>query len=171
MRCAPYCHHACSTRLERQKRTNAVHRSVASAKGLWRTNVRYATKRTSLFRHVVARLGGKTVLLTDTDGTCSDPAMVSDGRLALNGRVSGQQTGEDGAAVYKAWTNERIRRHWKLLCVKTRARVRGRPLTHCQILAAMFGDVLFRLTMADNRSIKNWWLEWTTSSKSWANDG
>ena len=72
--------------------------------------------------------------------------------------------------VYKAWTNGRIRRYWKLPAQKTEARVRRlrwtqelsrRPTTHCQILVAMFGDVPFEETRLSNlgriiRHIAEW---------------
>ena len=45
----PYCHHAYSTRRQRQRRTNAAHRSAAFVTGLRKTNTRYATKRAALF--------------------------------------------------------------------------------------------------------------------------
>ena len=139
----PYCHHVYSTRQERQRRINAVHRSAASAKGLWKTDARYVTKRAALLAHVVGPIlsGAETALHTDTVSKSFDQTIASDGRLALNGRASRKQTGEDGVVVYKAWTDEEIRRHWKPAWMKTEARVRilrwtpelsRRPLTHCQ---------------------------------------
>ena len=158
----PYCHPAYSTRQERQRRINAVHRSAAFAKGLRKTNARYTTKRAALLAHVVGPIlsGAEAVLYTDTDWTIFDQTMASYGRRALNGRASGKQTREDGQVVYKAWTNEKIRRFWRLPCAKTEARVRRlrwmqelsrRPTTHCQIIAAMFGDVPFEEPRVSNQ--------------------
>ena len=86
------CH---STRQERQRRMNAVHRSAACAKGLWKTNARYATKRAALLAHVVGPIlsGAEAVLHTDTDWITFDQTIASYGRRALNGRAFGQADG------------------------------------------------------------------------------
>ena len=127
----PYCHHAHSTRLERHSRINAVHRSAAS------------TKRT-MEDHCQARdeESGTPCSRGWSDSLGSRDTLTRTGNASIKrwlAIVASHSTEEHRAnrqgkmvlwCIYRAWTNEKIRRHWKLPCAKIEARVRRLRWTH-----------------------------------------
>ena len=127
--------------------------------GLWRANTSYSTKRSALLAHVVGPLlsAAETVLYTSSEWKKFDRTICMYARRALNGRATTKTANPDGTIKYRSWTNERVRKFWRLPTAQTEAIVRRlkwaqelsvRPLVNCQALAAMLGDVPFEGTRA-----------------------
>ena len=151
----PYCHFKFVAHKECLRRICAVKRSAPAACGLWRANTSHTTKRSALLAHVVGPLLSaiETVLYTSSEWKKFDRTICMYARRALNGRATTKTANPDGTITYRSWTNERVRKFWRLPTAQTEARVRRlkwaqelsvRPQIHCQVLPAMFGDVHLR---------------------------
>ena len=106
----------------------------------------------ALLAHVVGPLlsAAETVLYNSSEWKKFDRTICLYARRALNGRATTKTASRDGTITYRSWTNERVRKFWRLPTAQTEARVRRlkwaqelsvRPQIHCQVLAAMFGGV------------------------------
>ena len=157
----PYCHHQYKAHLERERRIAAGRKSAPAAFGLWRSDAAYTTKRSALIAHVVGPLlsAAEAVLYGDSDWAKFDRIVAQYGRRALNGRATTKTLGSNGEILFRSWSNEKVRRYWRLPCTRTEGRVRRlkwlqevseRPQVHCQVLAALFGDTLHGPTGASN---------------------
>ena len=164
----PCCHHAYSTRQERQRRINGASQRSLCPRTMEdkRPGTQQREQHSSLTW--LARFSREpkqyfSLTMTGKPSTKRSPAMVA-AHSTEGLRASRRE--KTGVVVFKAWTNERIRRYWKLPCAKTEARVRKlrwtnelsrRPTTHCHILAAIFCDVPFRdQTRAGSHDITGW---------------
>ena len=101
----------------------------------------------------------ETVLCGDSDWAKFDRIVAQYGRRALKGHATAKTLGTNGEILFRPWSNEKVRRHWRLPSTRTEARVRRlkwpqevseRPQIHCQVLAALFGDTLHGPTGASN---------------------
>ena len=122
----PYCHHQYKAHLERDRRIASVKKSAPAVFGLWRSDAGYTTKRTALIAHVVGPLlsAAETVLYGDSDWAKFDRIVAQYGRRALKGRATAKKLGCNGAILFMSWSNEKVRRHWRLPRARTEARVR-----------------------------------------------
>ena len=156
-----YCHYKLLAHLECQRRIRGVKNSAPVAHGLWRASTCYTTKRSALLAHVVGPImsAAEAILYSASDWGLFDKLIAQYGRRALNGQATEKIPQPDGTTRYRAWTNEKVWRHWRLHKASTEARVRRlkwlqeiseRPQVHCQILAALFGDIPFESTRACN---------------------
>ena len=124
------------------------------ARGLWAIESQHwPYYETSGYQaHLVGPIvsAAEAILYTPSDWEKFDSVIVQHGRETLNGRATVKTPEPDGITTYRAWTNEEVRRFWRLPKASTEARTRrhkwvqelsARPQAHCQILAALFGDV------------------------------
>ena len=156
----PHCHHQYKTHLERDRRIASVKKSAPAAFGLWRSDAGYTTKRSALIAHVVGPLlsAAETVLYGESDWAKFERNNAQYGRRALKGPATARTLGCNGEILFRSWSNEKVRRHWRLPRARTEARVRRlkcpqevseRPQVHCQDLA-LFEDTLHGPTRASN---------------------
>ena len=136
-------------------------KSAPAAFKLWRSDTGYTTKRSALIAHVVGPLlsAAETVLHGESDWAKFDRIVAQYGRRALKGRATARTLGCNGEILFRSWSNEKVRRHWRLPRARTEARFRRlkwlqevweRPQVHCQVLAALFGDTLHGPTRASD---------------------
>ena len=132
-----------------------------AAFGLWRSDAGYTTKRLALIVHVVGPF--LSAAETEQNGE-TDWAKFDRIKTQYAGELSrvGPQLGLRGMQrrnLFRSWSNEKVRRHWRRPRARTEARVRRlkwfqkvseRPQVHCQVLAALFGDTLHGPTRASN---------------------
>ena len=122
------------------------------AYGIWRTGTSFVTKK---IRPPCSRRG--TPHVTSAERKKFDKTICVYAIRALIGRATKKTLSPDGTTTYSSWSNEKMRRYWRLPTAHTEARVRRlrwaqelsrRPQTHCQVLAAMFGNSPFGETRA-----------------------
>ena len=142
----PFCHFKFLAHKECQRRICAARRSAPVAFGIWRTDTSYVTERSAILAHVVGPLtsAAEAVLCTSAEWKKFDSATK-------------ETQNPDGTITYSSWSNEKVWKYWRLPTAHTEARVTRlkwaqelsqRPQTHCQVLAALFGDPLFGDTRA-----------------------
>ena len=139
----PYCHFKSLAHKECQRRISVANRSAPVAYGIWRTGASYVTKRFALLAQVVGPLmsAAEGVLCASAEWKKFDKTICVYARRALNGHATKKTLSPDGTTTYSSWSNEKVRRYWRLPTAHTEARVRRlrwaqelsrRPQTHCQ---------------------------------------
>ena len=122
----PHCHHQYKAHLERDRRIASVKKSAPAAFGLWKSAAGYTTKRSALIAHVVGPLlsFAETVLYGDSDWAKFDRIVAHYGRLS---RVAPRLKRWDPTEniLFRSWSNEKVRRRWRLSRTRTEARVRA----------------------------------------------
>ena len=147
----PLCHFKFLDHKECLRRICAVKKSAVVAFGLWRANTSYTSKKSALLAHVVGPLlsAAEIVLYTSSEWKKFDRTICMYARPRRQLTQTARPLTDPGRTKGK---------FWRLPTAQTEARVRRlkwaqelsvRPLVvHCQVLAAMFGDVPLEGTRA-----------------------
>ena len=118
----PYCHHQYKAHLERDRRIASVNKSAPAAFGLWRMRAAPPSAPPSL--RMLWCHSSPLTLYGDSDWAKFDRIVAQCGRRALKGRATAKTLGCNGEILFRSWSNEKVRRHWRLPRARTEARVR-----------------------------------------------